>query len=278
MKISLIMATYGRYDEIKEFLNSLLNQSYKNYELIIVDQNDKISLEPIIKEYSGRIDIKYLTSEKGLSRARNVGLNYVTGDIVGFPDDDCVYSPETLNRVYKEFSRNEIDGIVGQTVPTFSNKLISSESKKAGEGNLKQLNIYNVWFHGISYTIFLSKGAIEKIGIFDEQLGVGSGTRYGSGEETDYLIRGIKLGLKIFYDKELEIKHPEINMSDRNIHKKAYSYSIGRMYVLRKHRYNKIFILANIIYPILKLICNVFSRHKVRYFWYQFLGRIENVR
>lgn len=51
MKVSLILATLGRYEEVKIFLDSLLNQTYKDFEVVIVDQNEDGSLDKLVQEY-----------------------------------------------------------------------------------------------------------------------------------------------------------------------------------------------------------------------------------
>jgi len=92
-------------------------QTYANFELIVVDQNDDDRLVPILKDYKEKFSILHLRSKKGLSRARNVGLRYVSGDIVAFPDDDCWYPPDLLERVANFFEEHPgVDGLTGRSV------------------------------------------------------------------------------------------------------------------------------------------------------------------
>ena len=65
----------------------------------------------------------------------------------------------------------------------------------------------NVWYHGLSAAVFLRRSVVERVGAFDEQLGLGSGTPWSSSEEVDYLIRAAKLGARIEYDPELAVQH-----------------------------------------------------------------------
>ena len=75
MKFSLVMATLGRSEEIKIFLDSLSAQDYKNFELIIVDQNERDILRDIVDEYKQKFYINHIRiREKGLSLARNIGI------------------------------------------------------------------------------------------------------------------------------------------------------------------------------------------------------------
>ena len=100
MKVSLILPTLNRTDDLAVFLDSLLEQTYKDFELIVVDQNEGNEVFEIVKDYEEDFKIKYVKSdEKGLSLNRNRGLILMKGEIVGFPDDDCEYSPDTLEKV-----------------------------------------------------------------------------------------------------------------------------------------------------------------------------------
>lgn len=260
--ISLIMATLGRKNEVDRYLQSLCMQTYTSFELIIVDQNPEYFLSDIIKKYKDKININHiLTAEKGLSKARNLGLKYIHGDIIGFPDDDCVYRIDTLQNVVSSL-QGDIDAVTGTVI---------SNLHQLPGNMMRSVNIYNVWCRGISFTIFLKKHVLEKVGYFDEMLGVGSGTIYGSGEETDYLIRILKARFCLQNTNSILVWHPNVDYSN---YKKAYSYSKGRVYVLNKHGYNFFFIQANTFWPLVKLIRHFYNIRKAKYCWYQFLGRL----
>ena len=265
-KISLIMATLGRKEEPERFLASLQAQSYRNFELIVVDQNEADYLNDIIMSYQEKFALKYIRiQEKGLSKARNIGLKYVTGDILGFPDDDCQYMKDTLEKVEREFSRRNCIGITGILVHTPVEMPVEKALK---------INLYNVWTRGISTTMFFKKTVVDVVGVFDEMLGVGSGTPYGSGEETDYMIRILKNNGVLFNVSSIIVQHPKENLKDDKIKEKAYNYSRGRMYVLKKNGYGALFKLCNIIYPLLKCTVYFYNPLKVRYCWHQFKGRL----
>src|SRR5207245_11020321 len=72
----------------------------------------------------------------------------------------------------------------------------------------------------------------------DESLGVGAGSRWGSGEETDYLIRAMQRGA-VFYDPSLVVGHPEWGAApySESIRRKARSYAVGMGHVLKMHGY-----------------------------------------
>lgn len=234
MKFSLIMATVGRTTEIARFLDSLALQNYHDYELIIVDQNQDDRLFGVINRYKTKLCIKHVWSKKGLSRARNVGMKYARGAIVAFPDDDCWYPSTLLRDVASRFADNRnIDGLTGRSIDLNGTPTNGRWPRKA-----TRVNRLNVWKTGISYTIFLEKAVLDDIGLFDESLGAGADSPWGSGEETDYLIRAIDRNHRIFYDPALTVYHQHGGEDyNKEALSKVYKYGAGMGKVLHKQSY-----------------------------------------
>jgi glycosyltransferase involved in cell wall biosynthesis len=234
IKFSLILATVGRVEELARFLRHLDRQTYRCFELIIVDQNPDDILDPLIRQYQERFPLLHLRSEQGLSRARNVGLQRVSGDVVAFPDDDCWYAPDLLERVASGFCRNsDWGGLTGRAVDDSRPGSFRGFPHKSGWIDKK-----NVWRQALSITIFLRESVVRAIGPFDESLGAGSQCGKCSAEETDYLIRTIESGFRIHYCPDVCVFHPyPASTYDHNLIKKSYGYSIGFGSVLRKHHY-----------------------------------------
>jgi glycosyltransferase involved in cell wall biosynthesis len=245
MKVSLILATKARVKEVATFIRSLADQGYADLELIVVDQNEDDRLGTILTQSSFPFPVIRLRSEAGLSRARNLGMASATGDIITFPDDDCWYPDGLLVRVVSEFqSRLSLDGLTGRSEDGRGHPSGGSFSWRQGRVDIK-----NVWKQGISYSIFLRSSVCAAVGAFDEELGVGASTRFGSGEETDYLIRTIKLGFNIQYLPDLVVFHPNPILYNRNHCSKAFRYGVGMGRVLSKHRYDRCFSLCAILRP-----------------------------
>lgn len=275
MKFSLIMATLGRYAEVERFLMFLDQQTYRNFELIIVDQNDGDRLVPLIKQYSSRISLIHLRSEKGLSVARNVGLRHISGDFVAFPDDDCWYDRMALEQVYKLFQQNpQYAGITGRAIDGEGQDAAGKYDKSSG-----LIDVINVWRRAISFTIFLRRQVCEDIGDFDEDMGAGAKTIYGSGEETDYVLRAIQKHI-VFYCATFTVNHPNplVHFSPQVI-SRGYRYGCGFGKVVRKHGYNSAFKLRVLIRPLLgmMLYISAFQPHKSHYYWNTFRGRLRGM-
>ncbi|MBZ5641218.1 MAG: glycosyltransferase [Acidobacteriia bacterium] len=234
VKFSLILATVGRVDELACFLHHLDQQTYRCFELIVVDQNRDPILDLLIKQYQGKFPLLHLKSEQGLSRARNTGLQHFTGDIAAFPDDDCWYPPDSLQEVARLFVENPAwDGLVGKAIDN-----IHPDAYRWFPNENGWINRTNVWRQALSITMFLRKSVVQGTGCFDETLGAGSGQGRLSAEETDYLIRSLESGFRIQYTPDVRIFHPSPHSTyDRNLIRKGYGYSVGFGYVLRKHKY-----------------------------------------
>src|SRR5262249_38059519 len=97
---------------------------------------------------------------------------------------------------------------------------------------------YSIWRRAISFGIFLRSSAVEAAGEFAEELGQGSGTPWGSGEESDFLLRVLDAGLRVEYEPELFVGHespaPTTSECDR---RRGYEYGLGHGHVLRIHGY-----------------------------------------
>lgn len=246
MKFSLILATKSRVAEVARFVRSLTDQAHDDLELIVVDQNGDERLEKVFNQTKVPFSVVHLRSEPGLSRARNVGLGFISGEVVAFPDDDCWYPEGLLARIALTLQSDpSIDGLTGRSEDEQGQPSGGCFSRRQGT-----VDIENVWKQGISYTIFLRSPVCSAVGRFDEELGVGARTRFGSGEETDYLIRALIMGFNIRYLPDLVVHHPNPVLYDRNHRAKAFRYGAGMGRVLAKHRYTLGFSLVAILRPL----------------------------
>lgn len=262
MKFSLIVCTLGRYEELDQLFESLRKQTYSDFEVILVDQNDKDYLNEIINEYSNEFDIRHIFSEKGLSRARNIGLKYVSGQIVAFPDDDCWYPIDLLERVNNFFQDNQtIDGLTSITRDKNGNKSVQKYSNANG-----RVSARNVWFKGNSTTIFVRKFKLDNLeNYFDENLGVGSGTKWGGCEDIDFLIRLIQSGAKIEYHTEFFVYHPQIEITDRKEYiLRNKKYSLGTGYTLKKNDFSTFQVFYFVLRPLTGAFISILLFNKLK--------------
>jgi GT2 family glycosyltransferase len=217
----------GRVDDLGRLLDSLERQTHRAFAVRVVDQNDDERLRPVLAAHPG-LDLAHLHSEGGLSHARNAALGALDADVVAFPDDDCTYPEDLLERVARRLSEGpDLDGVTGRAAAPDGS---SSPSWKPDGAVLTRENLWN---RAISFTVFLRRELVVRVGAFDEQLGLGSGTPWHSGEEIDYLVRAVDAGGRIEYDPSLVVTHA-VRTHDGELGFRDGA-SIG--YLLRKHRY-----------------------------------------
>jgi glycosyltransferase involved in cell wall biosynthesis len=173
------------------------------------------------------------TYNRGVSRGRNTGIEYMTGDLVAFPDDDCWYKRTTLEHIVNTFkSHPELDGVTGR----FTSATGEVEGRWKKESSL--INKYNVWNSAIAFSVFLKKNVVSKTGNCNQNLGVGPGTPWGAGEETDYLLRSLRQGFNILYSPDIVIFHPvKTAHFDSKAILRQRNYETGFAYVIRTNRY-----------------------------------------
>lgn len=272
MKISLILATINRTEENERFIRSLDRQDYRNIELIIVDQNCDDRLIPLIKEFKESLDIIHVRSNTGLSRARNVGISYCSGDIVAFPDDDCWYPPELISKIISTIKTCEqIDVFTCQAVDE-SYRTLSRQSKQDVYEILKP----DVIGKGIaiSFCLFFRKSVVDKVGQFDEEIGVGADTPYGAGEESDYLYRALDNGFRVFHFPEFKIFHPRKSSGKGLVLSRAAGYGFGIGYVMRCNKVSFIYIMRLLLRRILRAFVYIL-RLDVHNFLFTFMWSVN---
>jgi glycosyltransferase involved in cell wall biosynthesis len=231
MRYSLIVATINRVEELGRLLSSLDRQTYRDFEVIVVDQNPDDRLVPVLEKHK-QLDIRRLVSERGLSRARNVALRAAGGDIITFPDDDCWYPDDLLATVTEWLQAHPQYGALFTATRTADGELMTPKWAPVSGPCTRKSVVYSV----VSFTGFIRRGAISAIGFFDERIGVGSASRYQSGEDIDYFIRPLEAGFRIWYEPALTVYHPRFQSLER-LRQRTYGYALGIGYVLRKHKY-----------------------------------------
>lgn len=112
MKFSIIVPVYNVEQYIEKCLDSICNQTYSNYEVIIVNDGSKDQSEMIIKKYIHDARFQYYKKENGgLSDARNYGLTYVTGEYLLFVDSDDYIEPNLLQKLNEMIAKKTYDVI-----------------------------------------------------------------------------------------------------------------------------------------------------------------------
>jgi GT2 family glycosyltransferase len=250
VKFSLITVTTDRLPLTERLLRSLAAQTHKNFEILFVHGP---ACSEGARALAGRfpdLDVKVFASrDHCLSRSRNLALPHAAGDIVAFPDDDCVYEPDTLTEILSLFQRrSEADVLLAGL-----RDLEEEEERCSARGKdaLRPVGRYAVFRGSETFLQFYRRRCVDAVGPFDERLGPGTGLPYGSGEDTDYVLRAAEAGFGVFRAPSAVVRHPAADLRDPGLRDKVKAYARGRMYLLRKHKMPFWFKLANSVYPLL---------------------------
>jgi glycosyltransferase involved in cell wall biosynthesis len=251
----LVVATVDRVGELEALLASLERQTHRDFRVLVADQNDDDRIAPLLAGHPS-LQLERLRSGRGLSHARNAALPNLRADVVAFPDDDCVYPDDLLERVARRLAAEpSVDGLTGRSVDA------GGRSSASWKPDAARLTRDNVWNRAISYSLFLRRPLVERVGPFDEQLGLGAGTPWSSGEEIDYVVRALDTGARIEYDPELVVAHaPETR--DGKVVGARDGASIG--YLLRKHRYPPRMVATMLARPAGGVVLNVLTNDRAR--------------
>ncbi len=113
-KISIITVTKNSEKFLEECILSVQNQSYKNYEHLIIDGNSTDNTINVIKKHEQKLAYWISENDKGLYDAMNKGINKCSGDIIGILNSDDVYYDQTLKIVNDYFNKNkDLDFLFG---------------------------------------------------------------------------------------------------------------------------------------------------------------------
>jgi glycosyltransferase involved in cell wall biosynthesis len=223
LRFSLVVATIGRTNELRRLLESLTQQEFSDYEVILVDQNCDDRLQVVLDEFVDRVPLFRISSPKGVSSARNNGFQKASGEIIAFPDDDCWYSPGLLKKIdqwFRDHSKYAIFavGAVDEEGAPSGNRWLQSSC------DLLPINVFRTTFCS---SLFLHREALRN-NSFDEEM--------DRGEETDLVLRMLDSGFRGRFDRTWNIGHPRRDMLSHQIPKeRATSYGRGMGHVLRKH-------------------------------------------
>ena len=226
-EVSVIVLTYNSENTIKRCLDSIFNQTYKNFELIILDDGSTDHTIKIIKSYKdSRINLYKNEKNIGIAKSRNVALSKCKTKLVFFTDSDCIATSNWLEVGVKNIK--DYDIITGWLL--YENEIPSFRDRA-------------VWGKDMFYTSNLGfkKSALDKVNGFDEKFAMFT-------EDKDICYRILKKGGKKIYCKDMIVIHQARFRSYKSEWKDYKNYYQGKFYGEITH-HNEGSILWRIICP-----------------------------
>ena len=223
-RVSVIIPVYNGPETLCRAVSSVLAQSYKNFELIVVDDGSKADIEAAVKCF---IDerIKYVRHEqnKGASAARNTGINLSRGEFIAFLDSDDEFLPEKIEKQLEVFK-----ALAGDTALVTTNLFgVTKTSPCYVPERVKSTFVTPAIFPGTVFSPpsawMLRKKFVAQIGCFDENMVVN--------EDADYYVRILEKYRIYYYNQALSVKDFS---SDRKNHY-SEKYFSGKELFLKKY-------------------------------------------
>ena len=114
MRYSIIIPVYNRPDEVDELLSSLCEQTFKDFEVMVVEDGSTIDCKGVVERYTQQLDVKYFTKpNSGPGQTRNYGAERSNGEYFIILDSDCILPPGYLAAVEKELQEAPADAFGG---------------------------------------------------------------------------------------------------------------------------------------------------------------------
>lgn len=203
MKFSVIIPTYKRPERIRQSIESVLKQTYKDVEIIVVDDNGKGSdmqqrTFNEVQKVKCNQNIKYVTHEtnKGACAARNTGIKVSEGEVIAFLDDDDCWDELFLDEMKTKIESGEVI-VYSNFYRVDENGIFFNPKEQYYSGNI-QSQLLEGWCPASTSLFCIRKECFEKVGLFDEKL--------KNFEEYDLWLRLSEVYKFCFCDKRLVIK------------------------------------------------------------------------
>jgi glycosyltransferase involved in cell wall biosynthesis len=214
--VSVIIPTYNRADVLPRSIDSALDQTLSDVEVIVVDDASDDDTESVVNEYDdSRVTFLEHETNRGGSAARNTGIGVATGDYIALLDSDDVWAPTKLEQQVETLEQRSDEWVAAYCGTTIVNgedaapkwerikSLLgghsSREGLEGGEELVKEVLMENLHTSAGS-TLIVESDVVDRIDGFDESF-----DRY---QDTEFLIRLLKQGKLAYVDEPLLRRYP----------------------------------------------------------------------
>lgn len=274
--VSAVVATIDRTEPLRRLLDSLLRQSHPPDEVIIVDQNLSPLPASILFEKSWPFRLRHIhcSGRLGVSNARNIGWRQAEGTWLLFPDDDCWYPADYIERALAIARREHADILTGRATSPSGRTINGRFEKSAG-----WISYRSVLTSQIEWNMLIRRDAMLQLGGYDATISLGGDTPWQGGEGYDLLFRAIAFDIPCRYDPDLTAHHAElpVNRPDIEMCRKGRDYARGLGRILAIHGFG----LLGAGYWTARSLANLGlslvggRTDRARYYLHQAVGRFE---
>jgi glycosyltransferase involved in cell wall biosynthesis len=214
--ISVVVCTKDRPEQLEKCLKSLDAQNFFTFEVIVVDSGDIDKTKDIASKLTAKITV-LSEPRKGLSIARNTGIDNAKGEIISFTDDDCEVDKNWLSEIKTAMEKYGLDAVIGQIVPKGEGKHTSVVQKEKPQ----EIKFPKLVGHGNNMSF--RREVFEDIR-FDPRLGVG--TKFPGADDYDVFYKLLKSGGKVRYEPKVLVPH-NAPLTDEQFDKVMINYAVG---------------------------------------------------
>lgn len=274
IRLSLVLATYGRSDDIGRFIIGLEKQLVRDFELLVIDQNQDDRVVPYVHQaLNAGLQVQHHRLQSpNLSAARNLGISHAQGEVIGFPDDDCWYEPELVQSVLKAFeARSDLGGLVAEWV---------EQAQARIDSPLDPILSYERWRRfrdgdASSISLFIKSDLLRQVGGFDPRLGVGQW--FGAGEETDLIISVLARDALLLRCSTARVHHAYLlkGPAQKSSWKTAFCRARGTGAIYVKHQFSLMILLRGFVGPIVNALWPWYGAHAMHLAVATSLGRMQ---
>jgi len=219
--ISIVIACYNDYLYIEEAVDSVINQTYKNKEIIVIDDGSNARTKEVLRRLESKIDILITQENKGVSAARNTGIKAATGDYILILDSDDYFEPKFCEKALEIFKERDNIKVVSCYARWFKSNNNFKIHKPKGGG----IENYLISNSSIGNAIF-QKMDWKRVGGYDEKMTKGY-------EDWEFFIRIHKYGGNTYIIPEVLFNYRDREMS-RNKKANLLKYELLE-YIYLKH-------------------------------------------
>ncbi len=231
MRYSVIIPVYNRPDEVDELLQSLVSQSLKDFEVIVVEDGSSVPCEDVVNKYRDKLDVHYYSKpNSGPGQTRNYGAERSKGEFLLILDSDCILPEGYLQAIEDELYREEADAFGGPDrahdsftrVQKAINYAMTSFFTTGGiRGGKKKMDK----FYPRSFNMGVRAEAYRALGGF-------SNMRFG--EDIDFSIRIFKAGYRCRLFPEAWVWHKR-RTDLKKFFKQVHNSGIARINLYKKY-------------------------------------------
>lgn len=214
-KVSIITVVYNGVRTIEKTIQSVIHQTYKDIEYIVIDGASTDGTQQIVEKYMNHIS--YYSSEKdeGLYHAMNKGIRKATGDIIGILNSDDWYTEKAIQDIVTYFRHNDVELVYGKIIS------VSMDNKEVIKWGT---SLESIWYQMalLHPSVFVKKDVYDKFGVFN--------LKYSLAADYDLLLRFYAQNVRFGFIDEVITYFSEGGLSAKKaaeVYKQGYEISMS---------------------------------------------------